>query len=151
MKASQIMSKNVITVKRDTTIEDIAHILTNNNISGVPVVDDENKVVGMVTEKDLLYKDIEPHFPPVIEILGGLIFLKGVKKYNEELRKLVATKAEDIMTKDTITVEEDMTVGRIAELMIEKEVNRLPVLKDDKLTGIISRADVVRSMSEMFE
>ena len=151
MKASQIMSKNVITVKRDTTIEDIAHILTNNKISGVPVVDDENRVVGMVTEKDLLYKDIEPHFPPVIEILGGLIFLKGVKKYNEELRKLVATKAEDIMTKDIITVEEDMTVGRIAELMIEKEINRLPVLKDDKLTGIISRADVVRSMSEMYE
>ena len=151
MKASEIMSKKVITVKRDTTIEDIAHILTDNNISGVPVVDDENRVVGMVTEKDLLYKDIEPHFPPVIEILGGLIFLKGVKKYNEELRKLVATKAEDIMTKDIITADEDMTVKRIAELMIEKEVNRLPVLKDDKLTGIISRADIVKSMSEMYE
>src|SRR4051812_6257055 len=98
MKAKEIMSQKVITIGKDTTIEEIAHLFIEKNISGVPVVDGENKVVGMVTQKDLLYKDVEPHFPPVVEILGGLIFLGGVKHYNEELKKLVATKAEDIMT-----------------------------------------------------
>ena len=148
MKAKDIMSKDVITVRKDTTVEEIAHLLSEKNISGVPVVDEEGKVIGMVTEKDLLYKDIEPHFPPVVEILGGLIFLKGVKQYNEELRKLVATKAEEIMTKKVVTVEPDTEVERIAELMIEKDINRIPVVDKLKVVGIISRADVVRYISQ---
>lgn len=151
MKAREIMSSKVITVQKDTTIEEIAHILTDNNISGVPVVDSDNKVVGMVTQKDLLYKDVEPHFPPVVEILGGLIFLKGVRHYNEELKKLVATKAEDIMTNKVISVEEDTEVERVAELMVAKDVNRIPVLKDGKLSGIIGRSDIVKYIARMLE
>jgi CBS domain-containing protein len=77
MKVKDLMSKKVFTVKKDTTVEEIAHILTENNISGVPVVDDQDKVIGIVTQKDLLYKEIEPRFPAVVEILGGLIFLKA--------------------------------------------------------------------------
>ncbi|MFZ5989696.1 MAG: CBS domain-containing protein, partial [Bacillota bacterium] len=138
MKARDIMLTDVITVKKDTTIEEIAHILSEKSISGVPVVDDDNKVVGIVSQKDLLYKDIEPHFPPLVEILGGLVFLKGVKQYNEELRKLVATRAEEIMTRRVITVEEDTEVERIADLMVEKDINRVPVVNNSRLVGIIS-------------
>lgn len=151
MKAKEIMSTNVITIGKETTIEEIAHILTDKNISGVPVVDEDNKIIGMVTQKDLLYKDVEPHFPPVVEILGGLIFLKGVKHYNDELKKLVATKAEDIMTKKVITVEEDVEVEQVAELMVEKDVNRVPVLSKGKLVGIIGRSDIVRYIAKMLE
>lgn len=151
MKAKEIMSTNVITVKKDSTIEEIANVLTDNNISGVPVVDDDGRVIGMVSQKDLLYKDVEPRFPAVVEILGGLIFLKGVKQYQEELKKLVAAKAEDIMTKKVVTVTEDSEVERVAELMIEKDINRIPVLSQGKITGIVSRADIVRYIAKMME
>lgn len=151
MKAKDLMSKNVITVKKDTTIEEIAHVLSDKNISGVPVVDDDDKVIGIVTQKDLLYKDIEPHFPPVVEILGGLIFLKSVKKYNEELRKLVATRAEEIMTKRVITVDEEAEIEEIADLMVTKDINRVPVVRESRLVGIISRADVVRYIAKTME
>ncbi len=151
MKAKDIMSADVITVKKDATIEEIAHILTEKNISGVPVVDDDNSVIGVVTQKDLLYKKIEPRFPPVVEILGGLIFLKSVKNYNEELRKLVATKAEEIMTKKVVTVDEDTDIERIAELMVEQDINRIPVVKASKLVGIISRTDVVKYIAKTME
>lgn len=151
MKVKEIMSSTVFTVKKDTTIEEIAHLLTEKNISGVPVVDDDNKVLGIVTQKDLLYKDIEPRFPAVVEILGGLIFLKGVKHYQEELKKLVASKAEDIMTKKVITVSEDDEVEKVASIMVEEDINRVPVIKDGRLTGIIGRADVVRYIAKMME
>ncbi len=151
MKVKEIMSTRVFTVKKDTTIEEIAHILTENNISGVPVVDNDNRVVGMVTQKDLLYKDIEPRFPAVVEILGGIIFLKGVKHYQEELKKLVAAKAEDIMTKKVITVSEDEEIERVAEIMVEKDINRVPVVKNGKLVGIIGRADIVRYIAKIME
>lgn len=151
MKASEIMSTDIKTIKRNTSIEEIAHILTENNISGLPVVDDDNIVIGMVTQKDLLYKDIEPRFPAVVEILGGLIFLRGVGKYREELRKVLATEAEGIMTRNVITVNEDTEVERIAQLMVEKDINRVPVLKDGRLTGIVSRADMVRYVAKTLE
>jgi CBS domain-containing protein len=151
MKAKEIMSQNVITIGKDTTIEEIAHLLIEKNISGVPVVNGENKVIGMVTQKDLLYKDVEPHFPPVVEMLGGLIFLGGVKHYNEELKKLVATKAEDIMTAKVISIDEEEDVERVAELMVEKDINRIPVLRDGKLVGIIGRSDMVKYIAKMLE
>lgn len=151
MKARDIMSVDVITVNKDTTVEEIAHLLSDKSISGVPVVDEQNRVIGIVSQKDLLYKDIEPHFPPVVEILGGLIFLKSVRQYNEELRKLVATKAEEIMTRKVVTVGEDTEVERIAELMIQKDINRIPVVKDNRLVGIISRADVVKYIAKKLE
>jgi CBS domain-containing protein len=151
MKAKEIMSTNVLTVGRDATIEEIAHILTDNNISGVPVVNESNHIVGIVTEKDLLYKDVEPHFPPVVELLGGMIFLKGVKHYNEELRKLVGTRAEDVMTGHVITVDEDTIVERVAELMAVKDINRIPVVSGGKLVGIISRSDIIKYIAKTLE
>lgn len=151
MKVKDLMSKKVFTVKKDTTVEEIAHILAENNISGVPVIDEHDKVIGIVTQKDLLYKEIEPRFPAVVEILGGLIFLKGVRHYQEELKKLVATKAEDLMTTKVVTISEDEDIERVAELMVEMDINRIPVLKDGKLTGIIGRADVVRYIAKTME
>jgi CBS domain-containing protein len=151
MKAKDIMSTQVITIRKDTTIEEIAHLLADNNISGVPVVEENGKVIGMVTQKDLLYKDVEPRFPAMVEILGGIIFLNGVRHYNEELRKMVATKAEDIMTRHVHTVRPDEKVERIAQLMVEEDINRVPVVEEGKLAGIISRADVIRYIAKTLD
>jgi CBS domain-containing protein len=151
MKVKEIMSTDVLTVKKDTTIEEIAHIFAEKNISGMPVLDESNKVIGMVTQKDLLYKDVEPRFPAVVEILGGMIFLKGVRHYNEELKKLVATKAEDVMTKNVVTIGEDEEVERAAEIMVERDINRIPVTKDGKLVGIVGRADVIKYIAKMLD
>lgn len=147
MNASDIMSKDVLTIKPDTTIEEIAHIMAEKNIGGLPVVDGDGMLVGIVTQKDMLYKDIEPRFPAVVEILGSMIFLAGIRQYREDFRKLVATKAEDIMTRDVLTVSEDTDIKRIAEIMVDKNINRVPVIRDGKLVGIIARGDIVRHIA----
>lgn len=149
MKVKDLMSTNVLTISKDTSVEEIAGILAENNISGVPVVDEENRVIGIVTQKDLLYKDIKPRFPAVVEILGGMIFLSGVKEYNTELKKLVATKAEELMTKKVITISPDSSVEKAAAIMVDKNINRIPVVDEgNHLLGIISRADIIRSMAK---
>ena len=149
MKTRDIMSREVITAFTDTSIEELAKILTENNISGVPIVGKDNKVVGIVTEKDIMYKDVEPRFPPVAEILGGLIYIGGVKEYNSQLKKFVATSAKEIMTKDVITVSDDDDIKEVAALMVEHNINRVPVLdSEEKLCGIISRADIVKFIAK---
>lgn len=148
MLAKDIMTKEVITVKKYATIQQIAKILTENRISGVPVVDEDGQIIGIVTKKDLLYKDVEPRFPSYVEVLGGIIFVDGVKHYEEELKKLVANTASDIMTTNVITISEDVDVKKIAEIMVERGINRLPVTNERKLVGIVSRGDIIKSLMQ---
>jgi CBS domain-containing protein len=147
MFARDIMSRNVITVTRETTIKEIARILTEHKISGVPVVDGEGRVVGVVSEGDLIYQDKKLHTPAFLEILGGVIYLEDPKRVGQELMKMTAAKAVEIMTTKIYTVKEDTPVSDIATLMIDRQVNRVPVLDSEgKLAGIVSRQDLIKSL-----
>lgn len=147
MKARDIMTSSVITVSPESTIQEIARLLHVNRISGVPVVNSENEVIGIVTEGDLIIKIARPHLPPHIELLGGIIYLKRPQEMDDELKKITAVLAKDIMTEKVITVEENCDIEDVASLMVNRKINRLPVVKDRKLVGIITRADVIDTLS----
>lgn len=149
MLARDIMNKNVITVLEDTMIEEVADILTKNKISGLPVVNKAGKLVGMVTEGDLLHKETNPRTPGYLNILGALIYIGGVDKYKEDLKKLAATRASEIMTTDVITVSGDAKVEQVAATMVNHNIKRLPVIENDALIGIISRADIIKTMASL--
>lgn len=143
MQAKDVMKKEVISVRPETMVKEIAKLLYENNISGVPVVDGENKLLGIVSETDLISKVSGPHLPPHIELLGGIIYLARPHEIEEELKKIVSVMAGEIMSKDIVSVTEDAEVEDIAALMIDRKVNRIPVLKDKKLVGIITRHDLI--------
>ncbi|ATW26559.1 CBS domain-containing protein [Candidatus Formimonas warabiya] len=145
MKAKDIMSKEVITVKKDTPIGEIARILIDHHISGVPVVDDDHQLMGIVTEGDLIHQETAPRLPKVLSVLGAFIYFSGVEQYKEDFKKLAATKAEEIMTTDVATIGEDMDVQDIATIFVHKNINRVPVLRNKKLIGIVSRADILKT------
>ncbi|MEG6615007.1 CBS domain-containing protein [Peptococcaceae bacterium 1198_IL3148] len=147
MKAKDIMTTEVITVTEDTAIEQIAKILSENRISGVPVVNGEGKIKGIVTEGDLLHKISNPRVPGFVGLLGGIIYFNSLDEYKDDLKKLAAMKAEEIMTTDITTVSADANVEDMATLMVERGIKRLPVVEKDKVIGIISRADIIRTMA----
>jgi CBS domain-containing protein len=146
MKATDIMIKEVITVKQSATIEEIAKILIDNKISGVPVVDDKDILVGIVTEGDLLHKETSPRLPNAINILGAIIYYNGVDRYNEDFKKLMAGQAAEIMTDKVVVVSEDVEIDEVVKLMIKHGIKRIPVVTGDKLVGIISRADIIKTL-----
>lgn len=141
------MKKNVVTVKEDTTVEDLAKLLSSKKIGGTPVVNDENQVVGIVSEEDLVSLDADIHFPHYVQFLDSVIFLESTKKFEERVRKAAATAVRDIMVTEVITVQKDMPAHEVATIITDKQVNRLPVLDGDVLVGIITRADIVRAIS----
>ncbi|MDI6785838.1 MAG: CBS domain-containing protein [bacterium] len=143
MKAEDIMTKDVIVVSVDTPVKEVAAVLANNRISGVPVLNKEKEIVGIITENDLIAIDKNIHFPTAITILGGVIYLNS-KSFDEDLKKILATKAEDIMTKDVVSISKEMDISEIATIMCEKRFHLLPVMEGNKLIGIISKADIVR-------
>ena len=144
VKAKEIMSKDVISVHKDTTIKEIAKELIDNKISGVPVIDEGGNLVGMVSEGDLLHKETSPRLADVVNILGAIIYYNGVQRYNEDFKKLIAEQAESIMTRKVITVSEETEVDAIAKLMLEHGIKRVPVMNGRKMVGIISRADIIK-------
>lgn len=147
LHAKDIMTEEVITVKPETSVEDAAKILSKHGISGLPVVDDQDSLVGIVTEKDLIIKDKKLHFPDYINILGGIIYIESHQKFVEEFKKYIAVKVEELMTKRVLTIVPETPIDEIADLMTEKEINRLPVIDKDKLVGIVTRADIVKHIS----
>lgn len=146
MKAKDIMVKDVITVSPEATIREIATVLIDNKISGVPVVAANGHLVGIVTEGDLLYKENNPRIPDFINILGAIIYYRNVERYKEDFKKLMAGTASEIMTAKTIVVSEDVEIDKIVGLMLEHDIKRIPVVNGDQIIGIISRADIIKTL-----
>ncbi len=144
----EIMTADVITVRPETTVGELADILAQNKISGVPVVDDEGRVLGMVTEADIILRDADLHFPYYIQFLESVIYLQSVHKFEERFRKAIGSKVSEVMSDEVNAVSPDTTVRQAATMMSECEVNRLPVTEDGRLVGIVTRGDIVRAIAE---
>lgn len=147
LKAEDIMTKDVIAVKPETTVEELARLLIKHKISGAPVVDADNQLVGVVTENDLIKKNARLHIPTIIRLFDAYILLDS-KKIEDEIKKMVATTVDEICNKDIVSLTEDSSLEEIATIMSEKNIHLLPVLRDGAVVGIVGKADVVRSMTK---
>ena len=153
MKVNEIMTKEVMTVRLDTSVNEVAKLMGAHDISGVPVVDAENHVVGIITELDLIVRNTRLEMPRFIEVLDwGRIPLERPGHAKERLQHMLGTQAVDIMTGKVETIGPDAPVEDLAELMVKRRVNPVPVVDaEDKLIGIVSRADLVDMMAEQLE
>lgn len=148
-KAKDIMTTDVKVARETDTIQDIANVLITEKIGGVPVVDEDNKVLGIISETDIIKKEKYVNPPEYITFLQGLIYLNDFKKMEHDIKDISATKVKDLMSKDVIKVYENDTFDDIANIMIKQSVNRVPVVdSNDKIKGIICRYDIIKSMYE---
>ncbi|HUQ63273.1 MAG TPA: CBS domain-containing protein [Acidimicrobiales bacterium] len=145
------MTTDLLVFHPSDTVEAAAKALTERRIGGAPVVDDEGNLVGLLEDDDLIVQDARIHVPTVISVLGAYIELPGQQsRMEKELRKAVGTSVQDVMDAEPPTCTEDDNLETIATVMHEKNVSRLPVVRDGKLVGIIARGDVVRSLVSDF-
>ena len=145
--ASDIMTQDVVTVNKNQPISDLAIIFIENHFNGVPVLDNTGKVVGMVTQGDLIEQNKNLHIPTVIALFDAVLFLESEKKFEDDLKKLTGSKIEDIYHKNFITVSPDTYLSEIITLMAEKDIHTLPVLDGDKLIGIIGKQNIIHEMA----
>ncbi len=147
MQVLDVMTTDVITVSTEDSVEKCAKLLQENNISGLPVVSKEGKLVGMITEGDLIRRASRIEAPGYLEILGGLIYLGSPNKFVNELQRAMALEAGKMMSKNVITVKPGENLEKAATLMVNNNVNRLPVVDDDgALIGIVSRRDIMKHL-----
>ncbi len=146
LKAKDIMNTDVLTVSPETTIEELGRFFIKNSVSGAPVVDSSNKIVGIVTENDLIRQNKRLHIPTMLRLFDAFIPLEGFRSVEEEIKRMSATRVSEICTKKVITVNPETSLQDIATIMSEKGIHLLPVLSSDKLVGIISKIDIIKGI-----
>lgn len=147
MRAKDIMKKNVIFVSKEERVKTIVSILMQNHVSGVPVVDTNNRLIGIVTEKDLITKEKGLNISSYMEFVANIVFIDGEIQHEHKYRHLNYLTASDIMSSPVYAVHMDATVGEIASIMVNRRINRIPVINEKKqLVGIIGRSDLLPTL-----
>ncbi|MET0835345.1 MAG: CBS domain-containing protein [Thermoleophilaceae bacterium] len=144
-----IMDPDPATVAPETPVEEVLRLMREHELPGVPVVDDDGRCVGIVTEADLVLPDDQGdlHIPHYVNLFGGTVFLEPLSRFEHRLRKAFASDAADMMTRRPDTVGPDTTVREAARLIHESGHNRLPVVEDDRLVGVVTRVDVLGALA----
>ncbi|HEY9846814.1 MAG TPA: CBS domain-containing protein [Candidatus Caenarcaniphilales bacterium] len=139
------MTPNPITVQASDSVETVLKLLEERHISGLPVVNEQAEVIGIVSEGDLLFKEAPIRMPLYLTFLGGVIYLESFEKFDQQLKKSLGMLVQDVMTPNPVTVSANTSISQAATLMLDKRINRLPVVdQENKLTGIITRTDLIQ-------
>jgi CBS domain-containing protein len=144
-----IMDSEPQTVAADTDLATVVRVLQENELPGVPVVDGDGRCVGIVTEADLVLPDEEGdlHLPHYINLFGGTVFLEPLQRFEDRLRRAFAAQAADLMTPDPVSVAPDTTAQEAGRIIHESGHNRLPVVEDGRLVGVVTRVDVLGALA----
>jgi CBS domain-containing protein len=144
-----IMDADPVSVTVADSVEAVLHVMRDHELSGVPVVNEGGRCVGIITEQDLVLTDEDEdfHLPHYFELFGGIVFLERWSHFEERARKAFAATAEEMMTENPVTIEPDATVREAARLIARKKHNRIPVVEHGRLVGVVTRVDVLDGLA----
>ncbi len=145
---ADIMTTNLILVTPNTPLQEAISILAEKKISGLPVVDETGKLVGVISDSDLMWQESGVEPPPYIMFLDSVIYLKNPARYNKEIHKALGQTVAEVMSDRPVSIQAHQSVPEAARIMHDKKVRRLPVVDDSsKVIGIITQGDVIKMMA----
>ena len=144
IKVKDVMTADVVTISPDTEIILAAKILLEKRINGVPVIDAEGKLVGILCQSDLVAQQKAFPVPSIFTLMDGFMPLTSIKRLEKEIEKIAAVTVADAMTPDPVTVGPETTIEEVASMMVDKNFHTLPVMEDDALVGIVGKEDVIK-------
>lgn len=147
MRVRDLMTTKVFSVRTDTAVSDVARLMWEHGISGVPVLDAHNRLVGVVTELDMIVRNGRLEMPAFLQILDAVVPLELPGHLQQRLLHMLGTHAQDVMTRDIHPVSPDDDIEDLVNVMVKRRLNPVPVVEDGKLAGIVSHADLVRIMA----
>ena len=146
--AQDIMTTDVITVTPETEIVQAARILLENRINGLPVVDDQGRLVGIVCQSDLIVQQKRVQMPSLFTFLDGYISLTSARHFEREVEKIAASQVRQAMTPDPASISPETAIDEVATLMVEKNCHTLPVVVDGRLVGVVGKEDILRTIMQ---
>src|SRR5919204_1529246 len=144
-----IMDADPVSVTVADSVETVLHVMRDHDLTGVPVVNEGGRCVGIITEADLVLSDENEdfHLPHYFELFGGIVFLERWSHFEDRARRAFAATAEEMMTENPVTIEPTATVREAAHIIARKKHNRLPVIEHGRLVGVVTRVDVLEGLA----
>ena len=146
IQAKDIMTSDPVVVVQGWDIGKATTIMIEKGFNGLPVVDDEGRLVGIICQSDIIVQQKKLPLPSYFTFLDGLISLRSVKSLEKEAQKIAATTVGDAMTPDPVSVGPDTSIETLAALMVDSNFHTLPVVEDGKLVGVVGKEDVLRTL-----
>jgi CBS domain-containing protein len=149
--AAEIMDADVPTVAPDADAREAVRLLASTDKGAIPVIDSDRRLVGIVSESDLVLGDEEAdlHLPHYLNIMGGVVFVGSMKGFEERLEKAFATKVSELMSADPVVVNDYSSAETVARRIAENHHNHLPVVDEEgRLLGLVTRADALAALVE---
>jgi CBS domain-containing protein len=145
---ADLMTRDLLTVTPTTPLSEAIHTLVDRQISGLPVIDTDGKLVGVISESDLMWREKGLDRPPYIMFLDSIIYLQNPAQHERDLHKVLGQTVGEVMTPHAISITADTTLPAAARIMHDKKIHRLPVVDaDNRPIGIITQSDIVRAIA----
>ncbi|WGV25088.1 CBS domain-containing protein [Halotia branconii] len=145
---ADVMSHSPIVVRAETPLKEAVQIIAERRISGLPVVDDVGKLLGIISETDLMWQETGVTPPAYIMFLDSVIYLQNPATYERDVHKALGQTVGEVMSKNPVTITPDKTIKEAAQLMHDRSIHRLPVLDGEgQVVGILTRGDIIRAMA----
>ena len=146
IEAKDIMTSDPVVVVQDWDIGKATVIMIEKGFNGLPVVDDDGRLVGIICQSDIIVQQKKLPLPSYFTFLDGLISLRSIKSLEKEAQKIAATTVGDAMTPDPVSVSPDTSIETLAALMVDSNFHTLPVVEEGKLVGVVGKEDVLRTL-----
>ncbi|MFT4040766.1 MAG: CBS domain-containing protein [Thermomicrobiales bacterium] len=144
-----VMRREVPIASPETSVADLARLMVEHRVPGVPIIDN-GELVGIVTEADLIQREAKVDTPSVISILGSVLVADAGTPFNEELRRVLATSASELMTSPVYSIRDIATVTELATLMLQRRINPVPVVDDKRqIVGLATRTGIVEHIARL--
>jgi CBS domain-containing protein len=148
LTARDIMTTEVVSVTATTSLKELAKKFIETRYSNMPVLDEQGRLIGVISETDLIEYQRPLHIPTVMTLFDGVFSLGSEKKFQEEVDRVTATTVGDLYRKNPVTCSPATPVNELAGLMSKHKVHLLPVVEDDRMIGVVARLDLIRVMED---
>lgn len=144
--ARDIMKTDVVTISPETEVIEAARMLLERHINGLPVIDEQGSLVGILCQSDLVAQQKKVPVPSLFTFLDGFVATSSIRQMEKELRKIAAIRVSEAMTPDPVTIQPETRLETVAELMVDNNFHTLPVVEGGRLVGIVGKEDVLRTL-----
>ncbi|WP_029911572.1 CBS domain-containing protein [Pelobacter seleniigenes] len=148
LTAKEIMTTDVVAVTTDTSLKELAKKFVETRYSNMPVLDENGKLVGVISETDLVEQQRPMHIPTVMALFDWVFYLDSEKKFKEEVDRVTATTVGELCSRNVVTCSPNDSVRDLAGLMSKHKVHLLPVVEQGKMVGVVARLDLIRAMED---
>jgi CBS domain-containing protein len=145
MKMARDVMVPPIVVSAETRVKELAHVLLNEHLDGVCVVDEAEELLGVVTSMDLIYQEKRLHLPTFFVLFDSVVPLEDPRKTEHELQKIAGRTVREVMTSPAVTVTESTPLDKVASLMVEQHISVVPVVSERRVVGVVTKPGMLEA------